>query len=95
MTGILFCSYIGGTLLCEANSSNSEAMPSYILEDIVVTATRTETKDLDTPATTVVITRKQLEEQGENSLFEAISKVVGITAWSFGTGGGGLCRQSN
>ncbi|ORT99156.1 TonB-dependent receptor [Anaerovibrio sp. JC8] len=53
-------------------------------EDVVVTATRTEKKDVDVPASTEVITAQQIEEMGAKSAADALSKVNGLTFKSFG-----------
>jgi len=51
---------------------------------MVVTATRTEKRDVDVPASTTVITSKQLENSGSNSIAEVLGKQAGIEYKSFG-----------
>lgn len=55
---------------------------------MVVTAQRSETRDLDTPATTNVITAKDIENKGFVSVFDALEQTVGIQSYSY-TGGQG------
>ena len=56
--GIIVCTALGGfTVLAEEPAE-------YSLQQMVVTATRYEKADLDTPASTTVITQKELKEKG-------------------------------
>ena len=43
----------------------------YSLNPVVVTATRTEKTDLDTPASTDIITEKDIKETGAKTVFDA------------------------
>jgi tonB-dependent receptor plug len=85
LTGIFAASAPG--ISYAGDSTGSESKKIYDAGTVVVTAMRMESPDLDSPASTIVITGKELEERGENSLFEAISRVPGVTAVSYGTGG--------
>ena len=49
-----------------------ESLNEYSIDEIVVTATRTEKRDVDVPATTEIITSKRLEETGATTLESAI-----------------------
>ncbi|WP_295920043.1 TonB-dependent receptor [uncultured Anaerovibrio sp.] len=53
-------------------------------EEVVVTATRTEKKDVDVPASTEVITAQDIKEMGAKSAADALSKVNGLSFKSFG-----------
>ncbi len=70
----------GGTVITAA------AQDVYDLNPVVVTAQRTETKDLDTPASTEVITAKQLQNTGSATVFDALSRVPGFNSMSYGGG---------
>lgn len=59
----------------------------YSLNPVVVTATRTEKTDLDTPASTDIITEKDIKETGAKTVFDALSFTTGITNFSYGPGG--------
>lgn len=56
----------------------------YALDGVVITATRSEKKDTDVPAATIVITEKQIKASGAKNAAEALSKVNGLTYKSFG-----------
>ena len=53
-------------------------------EDVVVTATRTEKRESDVPASTEVITAEQIREMGAKSVADALSKTNGFSFKSFG-----------
>lgn len=65
----------------------AEQMETHALTDTVVTAQRREKRDLDTPATTTIITAKEIEKAGYRNVFEAIDQQVGSTSTSFGEAG--------
>jgi len=60
------------------------AVDEYALDEVVVTATRSEKRDTDVPAATIVITAKQIKESGAKNAAEALSKVNGLAYKSFG-----------
>lgn len=63
------------------------AASEYTLDEIVVTATRTEKAEIDVPATTTVITAEELEESAYRNAYEAIDQQIGITSTSYGDAG--------
>ena len=63
---------------------------AHALADTVVTAQRREKRDLDTPATTTIITAKEIEKAGYRNVFEAIDQQIGSTSTSYGEAGAGL-----
>ena len=71
----------------QAAQTATEQMATYDLPDIVVTAQRREKSDLDTPATTTVITAKEIEKAGYRNVFEAIDQQIGSTSTSYGEAG--------
>lgn len=75
------CLYTGIALAAEETSD------SYTLDPIVVTAQRTETRDLETPAATIVLTKEDIKNTGAKTVFDAISFTTGITNFSYGAGG--------
>lgn len=52
---------------------------AFTLDPMIVTAQRTETRDLDTPATTNIITEQNIKEAGYKNVFDAIEHQVGLT----------------
>ncbi len=63
------------------------ANDSYNLPDTLVTAQRLKRNDLDTPATTTIITAKDIERAGYRNVFEAIDQQIGSTSTSYGEAG--------
>lgn len=55
-----------------------ENLNEYTIDTIVVTATRTEKRDVDVPATTEIISSKRLEETGATTLENAIKYTTGV-----------------
>jgi len=68
---------------------DTSKLDEYTLDDVVVTAQRVETKDLDTPATTTVITAQQLKDSGAQTAFDALERIPGVNAYSYGPAGEG------
>ena len=56
----------------------------------MVTAQRTETRDLDTPASVSVVTANDIEKNGATTTMEALRRVAGVTDYSYGPGGDDL-----
>jgi len=67
---------------------------SNLVDDVVVTATKTPTKISDIPASVTVITAEEIEAQGVASLTQILSRVPGVSITSFGgIGGSGSIRM--
>ena len=76
----LICGTIGivpyGGGVAYAEKSNDESgIHSFALDQIVVTATRTEKAVKDTPANVQVITAKELKDGAYHSVFEAVKNL--------------------
>ncbi len=79
--GALITGCIGGV----DNASAADA--TYELNPVVVTANRTEKKDIDVPANVTVITAKKIEEAGYKNAFDAIQSQVGVASTGYGDAG--------
>lgn len=69
------------TSLCfgEAQSIFAEEnFDEYTLNTMVVTATRTEKRDVDVPASTEIITYEDIVDSGSVNAMEAVSKMLGV-----------------
>jgi vitamin B12 transporter len=66
------------------NSQDEE----FSFDQVVVTAQRMETKELDTPASTTVITAQELKDTGAINVFDALEHTIGVNSYSYDTGGG-------
>ena len=82
--GLLMTALITGSVMWGGTNVFAEELQEYTLDQMVVTATRTEKRDVDVPASTTVITSKQLEDSGSNSIAEVLGKQAGIEYKSFG-----------
>lgn len=77
----------GSVLLGGTNVFAAESVGEFELDPIVVTAQRTEARDLDTPAAVSVITAKDIENSGAKTAYEIIERQVGFTNNAYGPGG--------
>lgn len=64
-----------------------ENVGEFTLDPMVVTAQRMETRGLDTPASTSVITAEDIERSGAKTAYEIIERQVGFTNNAYGPGG--------
>ncbi len=67
----------------------AESLQEFTLDPMIVTATRTEKRDLDVPATTSIYTNKQLADTGATTLEGALKYTTGIVYKAETTGDGG------
>ena len=82
-------------IVSAGGGQDADVMPVYTLDDVIVTAQRAETKELDTPASTTVITREEIAQSGAKSAADVLSKVNGFTYKSMGQGGASLGTMVN
>ena len=65
----------------------SDAMTEYALDDIIVTASRTEKREVDTPAATEIVTAADMERLGAANSYEAMERLPGFNSLSWGDSG--------
>ena len=82
-------------IVSAGGGQDADVMPVYTLDDVIVTAQRVETKELDTPASTTVITREEIAQSGAKSAADVLSKVNGLTYKTFGPGGASMGTMTN
>ena len=76
--GMLMTALICGTFIIlphgvyAEEATEEEALQGFTLDQVVVTATRTEKKILETPANANVITAQEIQDKGYTSVFEAV-----------------------
>lgn len=83
---------------CSAFAAGNAPAPTYTLNQVVVTAERIARPDLDTPASTSIITSKEIEDKGYQTVGEALDQTIGITTNAYTAGGedfGGMSGRSN
>ena len=87
-----------GSILFVNGNAAAEEVKEFSLEQMVVTAQRVETKELNTPATITVITSEDLEATGASSVFSALEKVPGLSSTAYGAAGedyGAMLSRAN
>ena len=77
--GLLMTALITGTLMCASTGAFAEELQEYTLDQMVVTATRTEARELEVPAAVSVINAKEIENSGAKTAYEVIERQVGFT----------------
>ena len=86
--GLLMTALITGSVMWGGTSVFAEEeLQEFSLDQMVVTATRTEAKELDIPAAVSVITAKDIENSGAQTAYEIIERQVGFTNNAYGPGG--------
>lgn len=88
ITGTIFT---GGSVVFASENDTQ----TFTLDQMIVTATRYEKEDVDVPASTVILTAKDLEESGADNLATALSKVSGLAYKQFGPGGSSMGTMIN
>ena len=71
IAGALLAGTTPGFAAEAAKAANT--MDDYALDEVVVTATRSEKKDVDVPASTVTITAQQIKDSGAKNALDARS----------------------
>ena len=85
---VLMVALITGNVIWGGTAVHAEEPnQAFTLDPMIVTAQRTETRDLDTPATTNIITEQNIKEAGYKNVFDAIEHQVGLTSTGYGDAG--------
>ena len=88
---LLMTALITGSVLWGGTAAFAEeSVGEFELDPMVVTAQRMETRDLDTPATTTIITAKDIKDKGYTSVFDALEQSIGVTSYSYSPSGDDL-----
>lgn len=98
--GMLMCALILGTLNAGmtsvfAEKSPQERMQSFMLDELVVTATRTEKREVDIPAATEILTHEQIVSAGATNAMDAMRQVNGIEANNYFPGGNAMTTMTS
>lgn len=76
-------------------TATTTASSDYELNPVVVTATRSEKQDLNVPASTTVLSTKDLQNTGAQNLQVALGRVPGLDYETFGAGGAAMGTMTN
>jgi len=86
----------GGTsVYAEEKDEVDAALQGFTLDQIVVTATRTEKRDVDVPADTETYTAADIKAAGGTNVHEVLSRLPGSVYESFGPHGSSMGTMSN
>jgi len=83
--GMLMAALICGSLSV-LNVASAEEMQTFEMDEFVVTAARTETRLVDTPANISVVGAEQIEERKYQDVGEVLKDVDGVTVLDVGIG---------
>lgn len=72
-----------------------EQVAEFTLDPMIVTATRTEKRDVDVPASTEVFSNEKLKATGAENLADALKYVSGTAYKAYGPGGSGMGTMAN
>ena len=97
LTQGLFLSALILSSICSGKVQAAEVdqLETFALDQIVVTATRSEKRDVDVAASTTILTAKDLQNTGASNIQTALAKVPGLAYKTFGPGGSALGTMSN
>ena len=85
----------GQVYAAQSEMEGDELMPTYSLGEVVVTATRTQKRDVDVPAATTVITADEIKNSGAANVSDVLEKVDGFTYKAFGPNGASMGTMTN
>ena len=83
---MLMTALICGTMYCGAEPVQANELNTFALDEYVVTAARTETKLVDTPANITVIGAEEIESRHYTNVVEVMKDVPGATITDSGVG---------
>ena len=92
---VVLSAVTGQVYAAETTQTADEVMPTYALDDVVVTATRSQKKDADVPAATTIITAQEIKESGAANVSDALAKVDGFVYKAFGPNGAAMGVMTN
>lgn len=87
---ILGCVTIGGNTVFAENSTEE-----FTLDPMIITATRSEKRDVDVPARTTILSTQDLKNTGAQNLQVALGRVPGLIYKTFAPGGGAMGTMAN
>lgn len=93
---LLMTALITGTVLWGGNSVLAqENEQEFTLDPMVITATRTEKRDVDVPASTTILSNQDLKNTGAQNLQVALGRVPSLIYKTFSPGGGAMGTMAN
>ena len=77
----------GGASVYAAEAKAEDALSSFNLDPMIVTAQRVETKDLDTPASVEIYDEEKIEKSGAAQAYDILQNTLGVFTQSQGFNG--------
>lgn len=77
----------GGIGLISGSTALADSLPTYKLDNVIITASRIEDRIVDTPADVYIITDREIGERHYQSVGEALDNVPGVTVKQSGFAG--------
>jgi len=77
----------GGASVYAAEAAAEDALSSFELNPMIITAQRVETNDLNTPAAVEIYDEKKIEQSGAANAFDVLQDSLGVTMHSQGFNG--------
>ena len=77
----------GGVSVYAAEAAAEDALSSFELNPMIITAQRVETNDLNTPAAVEIYDEKKIEQSGAANAFDVLQDSLGVTMHSQGFNG--------
>lgn len=93
--GLLMTALITGSVLWGGTSVFAEELQEYSLDQMVVTATRYEKRDVEVAASTEVFDQKRLEATGATNLYDALKFGAGLEAHQYGPAGSSMGNMTS
>lgn len=89
--GLLMTALITGSVVWGGNAVFAEEnLQEYTLDQMVVTATRTEKRDVDIPAIVEVFDEKKIEKTNAGNAYDVLQNTLGVNTQSQGFNGTGM-----
>jgi vitamin B12 transporter len=88
--GLLMTALITGSVLCGSVGAFAEELDEYSLDQVIVTATRTEKKDLETPAIVEVYDAERIEKSNAGNAYDVLQNTLGLNTQAQGFNGTGM-----
>ena len=90
--GMLMCALICGTLASNAvpafaGEMDNDSLSEFMLDPMIVTAQRVDTKDLHTPASVEVYNKERIEKTGAANAYDVLQNTLGVMTQSQGFNG--------
>ena len=78
-----------------AAEADEETLSSFELNPMVITATRTEKRDVDVPAATEILTNEKIAASGATNAFDALRAVNGVDVNNYFPGGAPMTTMTS